>query len=342
MTTQRIHLIGRRIRARRGRRRSCSQPRARHGLMIENSHRAHDRRHRSHHLPHQRARRGLGPGRLPAGDAMAGPGNIAVPDAHRNDARSRHQDARQVRDRGKTRERGCEISYAVGAQSSGSSGEVLEEGSAAGAQSHRSGASGTPALSPAEFAKTKQQFIGSLQQSLQNTALRAQEAFARAVFPDGHPNHPHAIDEYLGAAKAATLEEVKAFHAKYYGPKAFTLVLVGDVDGRGERSGDRQGFSPAGAAARTTCVPRRVLRARRARASISVPLKSEAEHLGHLGAGDGPALPRSGCARAAGRHGDSRPGLHGSPHGHGARPRRAHLSNRRRDERRTASPTANG
>ena len=76
-----------------------------------------------------------------------------------------------------------------------------------------------PALSAAEFAKAKQQFIGSLQRSLQNTALRAQEAFGRAVFPDGHPNHPHAIEEYLDAAKAATLEEVKAFHAKYYGPK---------------------------------------------------------------------------------------------------------------------------
>jgi zinc protease len=86
-----------------------------------------------------------------------------------------------------------------------------------------------PALSAAEFAKAKQHFIGSLQQSLQNTALRAQQAFGQAVFPEGHPNHPHSVDEYLAAAKLATLDQVKAFHARYYGPKRFTLVLVGDV-----------------------------------------------------------------------------------------------------------------
>jgi zinc protease len=60
--------------------------------------------------------------------------------------------------------------------------------------------------------------------------MRAQEAFSRAVFPEGHPNHPHSIEEFLAALKSATLEDVKTFHAAYYGPAHFTLVLVGDVD----------------------------------------------------------------------------------------------------------------
>jgi zinc protease len=34
----------------------------------------------------------------------------------------------------------------------------------------------------------------------------------------------------LSAAESATLEEIKAFHAKYVGPRRFTLVLVGDVN----------------------------------------------------------------------------------------------------------------
>ena len=38
-----------------------------------------------------------------------------------------------------------------------------------------------PAMSPAEFAKAKQQFAGTLQASLQNTASRAQEAFGREI-----------------------------------------------------------------------------------------------------------------------------------------------------------------
>jgi len=88
----------------------------------------------------------------------------------------------------------------------------------------------TPALQQPEFAKAKQQFIGALEASAQNTEARAQEAFGLAVFPQGHPNRPHAVTDYEAAAKSATLEEVKAFHAKYYGPAHLTLVLVGDVD----------------------------------------------------------------------------------------------------------------
>ena len=37
------------------------------------------------------------------------------------------------------------------------------------------------------------------------------------------------MTDYEAAAKAATLEELKAFHAKYYGPAHMTLVVVGDV-----------------------------------------------------------------------------------------------------------------
>jgi zinc protease len=87
----------------------------------------------------------------------------------------------------------------------------------------------TPALQAQEFAKARQQFIGSLAASLQNTEGRAREAFGRAVFPPGHPNRPHSIAEYTAAAKLATLDEVKAFIARYYGPAHMTLAVVGDV-----------------------------------------------------------------------------------------------------------------
>jgi zinc protease len=50
------------------------------------------------------------------------------------------------------------------------------------------------------------------------------------VYPLGHPNRQPSTDELLAAVKSAKLEDVKAFHAKYYGPAHFTLVLVGDVD----------------------------------------------------------------------------------------------------------------
>jgi zinc protease len=166
-------------------------------------------------------------GALPAGDAMAAQ-NIAVPTL-----------TGMMLDRGtKTLDKfaiaarldnvGAEIGYSVATQSLEVRAKCLKKDLSMVlgliAEELRE-----PALSAAEFAKAKQHFIGSLEQSRQSTALRAQESFGQAVFPEGHPNHPHSIDEYLAAAKTATLDDVKAFHAKYYGPRSFTLVLVGDV-----------------------------------------------------------------------------------------------------------------
>ncbi len=167
-------------------------------------------------------------GSLPAGDAMAGTGNIAVPTL-----------TGMMLDRGtKTLDKfalaaeledvGAQISFAVGTQTLEIRAKCLKRDlplvlSLLAAELR------SPALSPDEFAKAKQQFIGAQQQSLQSPPARAEEAFARAVFPEGHPNHPHSVEEYLSAARSATLDEVKAFHAKYFGPKHLTLVLAGDV-----------------------------------------------------------------------------------------------------------------
>ncbi len=88
----------------------------------------------------------------------------------------------------------------------------------------------TPAFSAEEFGKVKKQLVGRYQQQLEDTNFRAREALARAIFPVGHPNHPPAAAAYLADITAATLEELKAFHAAHYGPQGFTLVAVGDVD----------------------------------------------------------------------------------------------------------------
>jgi zinc protease len=87
-----------------------------------------------------------------------------------------------------------------------------------------------PAFSQGEFEKARQQFIGQLKNAMDNVQERAAEAFKRAVFPSGHPNHEPAIDEYLTAAQTLTLNEVRTFYRKYYGPEHMTLVLVGDVN----------------------------------------------------------------------------------------------------------------
>ncbi len=167
-------------------------------------------------------------GAMPAGDAMADPSNAAVPTL-----------SGMMLDRGTTsRDKfaiaqlldnvGASISFNVSTQSLSISARCLKKDLklviALLADDLRN-----PKLLPGEFAKAKQQLIGSLEASSQSTDARAHESFSRAIFPDSHPNHAPASSEVLVAAKRATLADVKAFQAKFYGPLHLTLVVVGDV-----------------------------------------------------------------------------------------------------------------
>ncbi len=167
-------------------------------------------------------------GSLPAGDAMSGTGNIAIPTLtgmmldRGTKSRDKFAIAEQLDDVG------AEISFSVGTQSLEIRAKCLKKDLpmvlGVIASELR-----TPALQLQEFNKARQQFIGALEASAQNTEQRAHEAFGRAIYPEGHPNRPHTVGEYEAAAKAATLDELKAFHAKYYGPAHMTLVVAGDV-----------------------------------------------------------------------------------------------------------------
>ncbi|MDP3069485.1 MAG: pitrilysin family protein [Opitutaceae bacterium] len=88
----------------------------------------------------------------------------------------------------------------------------------------------TPRFDAEEFAKLKKQIAGRFKRQLEDPGFRADAAFARAIFPVGHPNRPPADERYLADLEAATLGQVKAFHAAHYGPAAARLVLVGDLD----------------------------------------------------------------------------------------------------------------
>jgi zinc protease len=167
-------------------------------------------------------------GALPAGDAMAGAGNAAVPSLNglMLDRGTTTLDKFAIAER--LENVGASISFGVGTQSLEIRAKCLRKDlpmvlSILAAELR------TPAFPAAELAKVKQQFIGSLRESLQNTGARAQEAFSRAVFPPGHPNRPHSVEDMLSTAESATLDEIKAFHARYVGPKHLTLIFAGDV-----------------------------------------------------------------------------------------------------------------
>ena len=123
-------------------------------------------------------------GSLPAGDAMAEPGNIAIPTL-----------AGMMLDRGTTSldkfaiaeqldNVGAEIAFSVGTQSVEVRAKCLKKDlpliiGLIAAELR------TPALQLQEFNKAKQQLVGALEASAQNTEARAQEAFGRAMFPAG-------------------------------------------------------------------------------------------------------------------------------------------------------------
>lgn len=88
----------------------------------------------------------------------------------------------------------------------------------------------TPAFAPEEFAKLKRQTAGLMKRQLEDTGFRGGTSFVRAIYPVGHPNREASPEEFLAAVDKATLDEVKAFHAQYYGPAAMRLVVVGDVE----------------------------------------------------------------------------------------------------------------
>lgn len=168
-------------------------------------------------------------GSLPAGDAMAGDGNLAVPTlcGMLLDQGTTKQDKFAIAE--KLENVGATIEFSVGTQTVDVSAKCLKKDLPLVigliAEQLR-----TPAFSAEEFAKAQAQYAGSLQRQLENTDFRAGDAFTRAVYPLGHPNRQPDTEELLAAVKSAKLEDVKAFHAKYYGPAHFTLVLVGDVD----------------------------------------------------------------------------------------------------------------
>nr|WP_294786957.1 pitrilysin family protein [uncultured Flavobacterium sp.] len=88
-----------------------------------------------------------------------------------------------------------------------------------------------PLFDAKEFENLKQQFIGNTQQSLNDPGERGSIALSQAIYPKGNPNYSLSVEDNISNIKNATLDEVKAFHKKYFGTASMRLVIVGDTDG---------------------------------------------------------------------------------------------------------------
>jgi zinc protease len=88
-----------------------------------------------------------------------------------------------------------------------------------------------PLFDGKEFENLKQQFTGNTQQSLNDPGRRGGIALTQAIYPKGNLNYDLSVETDLENIKNAGLEEVKAFHKKYFGPSSMHLVIVGDTEG---------------------------------------------------------------------------------------------------------------
>ncbi|WP_289659150.1 M16 family metallopeptidase [Flavobacterium panacagri] len=88
-----------------------------------------------------------------------------------------------------------------------------------------------PLFDAKEFENLKQQFIGNTQQSLNSPGERGDIALSQSIYPKNNPNYSLSVEENIENIKKATLDEVKAFHKKYFGTASMRLVIVGDTEG---------------------------------------------------------------------------------------------------------------
>jgi len=89
-----------------------------------------------------------------------------------------------------------------------------------------------PAFPAAEFEQLRQQTLVSLEASRNEPSEVSSRALSEHfdLYPKGDVRHVNTLEEDIVDAKAATLDQVKAFHHDYVGTVPSELAIVGDFD----------------------------------------------------------------------------------------------------------------
>ena len=89
-----------------------------------------------------------------------------------------------------------------------------------------------PAFSAQEFELVKQETLTGIDQDRSEPTALGELALSRhlSAYPKGHPRYVPTLDEEAAEVKAATVEDVRAFHRGFYGASSGELAFVGDFD----------------------------------------------------------------------------------------------------------------
>jgi zinc protease len=96
----------------------------------------------------------------------------------------------------------------------------------------------SPSFPESEFEMLKQETLAALEESKSDPGQMAQTKLQKHLnpWPKDDPRYARSPDESIEATQATSLEEVKRFHADFYGASAAEVGIVGDFDLKQTRS----------------------------------------------------------------------------------------------------------
>ncbi|AYR25669.1 M16 family metallopeptidase [Herbaspirillum rubrisubalbicans] len=108
-----------------------------------------------------------------------------------------------------------------------------------------------PRMDPAEFAQLKNETVAALEATRKEPDARAAEALQLHFdhYPAGDWRAARTLEERIAAVQAVTLEQVLAFHRRFYGASHGEVAIVGDFDAQAARSAIDQAFASWSSAA---------------------------------------------------------------------------------------------
>jgi zinc protease len=87
-----------------------------------------------------------------------------------------------------------------------------------------------PAFPADELEKLKQRVIAGIKEDQDETRVRAYERLTQLIFPHDNPFYRIPADHLISRIESISIDDLRQFYGKYYGPASMILAIVGDVD----------------------------------------------------------------------------------------------------------------
>ena len=86
------------------------------------------------------------------------------------------------------------------------------------------------AFDPEVFETVRSRQNANLLLAIDNPDYRADSQLSRMLYPDGHPNQNVRLEDLIEDLESTSIEAIREFHAKHYGPESMLMVFAGDID----------------------------------------------------------------------------------------------------------------